>query len=32
MEQALALVGELNQAEGGVVVLESSYLSVIARK
>jgi ubiquinone/menaquinone biosynthesis C-methylase UbiE len=32
MEQALALVGELNQAEGGAVVLESSYLSVVARR
>ena len=30
--QAVGLVEELNQAEDGSVVLESSYLSVIARK
>jgi hypothetical protein len=32
MDRARALVEELNQGDDGSVVLESSYLSVIARK
>jgi len=32
MAQAVALVGELNQARHGRIVLESSYLVVVARK
>ena len=32
MAQAVALVEELNQAEDGSIVLDSSYLVLVARK